>query len=156
MATISAAFINPFLVAAVRRLEDICSCRMTVGQMSAEVEDEKKRTFVTFGVHGDISAKVVFAFDEQASGIIIKKMLAGYSCDLEDEELIESTLCEMCNVIIGNAAVLLENNNINIMISTPVLTSEFMHEISADAGFKVIKVPLMSEIGEVLVAYCFR
>lgn len=84
---------------------------------------------IIFTLSGDKSGEIMFAFDNN----VIKKLLTHINKDIlnkNDDELFSATILEFCNMIIGKTiTLLLEENGLDLNISSPILISSESMEI---------------------------
>ncbi|SHH09246.1 chemotaxis protein CheX [Tepidibacter thalassicus] len=93
---------------------------------------EKKEVFVKgrvikssgvmliLGIVGDIRGNVIYSMDIESAKKIASKMMMGMPVD-ELNDMAQSAISELSNMLTANASINLENIGVNINISTPSL-----------------------------------
>ena len=151
---ISVEHINPFLMSAQQILAQVCMIQTKVGQLSKDnmcVDGEP--VFIMLGVTGEMTGQVCIVFDMDAAKDIASRMMMGMPV-AEIDEMAKSALSELGNMIMGNAATLLANNNLTIDITPPTLgmgTTKL-----SSPNMTSIKVPLLYEGGEVKLYFLLK
>lgn len=142
MSEMNIEYINPFLVSASSVLQSMCGMQLTPGK--PYVRDSKfdnNSVAICIGVTGQIGGQVLLAFHNEFACEIASKM-----CMMPIETLDEislSALCELGNMILGNAATVLSTKNIIIDITPPTVIQGIFHMESTYA--KNICIPLTYE-----------
>ncbi len=112
--------INPFLIATKKVLKDMCGVDLVVGTPYIKKERFNEDTVVIcLGVTGMIKGQVILALNNSAACDIASKMCMMPVNQLDDLSL--SALCELGNMVFGNAATVLSTKNILIDITPPTI-----------------------------------
>ncbi len=151
---VSVEHINPFLVSAQQILTQVCNIQTKVGQLSKDdmcIDGEP--LFIMLGVTGEMSGQVCIVFDLDVAKDIASKMMMGMPVT-EIDDMAKSALSELGNMIMGNAATLLSNNNLKIDITPPTLGTGNAKMTSPN--MTTIKVPLLYESGEVRLFFLLK
>ena len=91
---------------------------------------------------GDIKGNIIYGMTDESAKIIASKMMMGMPIENLDE-LAQSALSELVNMLTANAATNFANNGITVDISTPTLIyGEFTANASSD---KVICVEMKAD-----------
>lgn len=115
--------IQPFINAADAVLAETLQCSTRIGDVNMEEEVyRRKGTAVVIGIHGDIEGRVIFDLDP-ATGREIASALAGAPVS-EVEGLVEETVSELANLVIGNAVTSLNDQGFRFKIEPPALHRE--------------------------------
>ena len=109
--------------------------------------------FIMLGVTGEMSGQVCIVFDLNVAKDIASRMMMGMPVDVIDD-MAKSALSELGNMIMGNAATLLSNNNLRIDITPPTLGMGNAKLTSPN--MTSIKVPLVYEGGEVKLFFLLK
>lgn len=97
---------------------------------------------VIIGLMGDIKGNIIYGMTDESAKIIASKMMMGMPIENLDE-LAQSALSELVNMLTANAATNFANNGITVDISTPTLIyGEFTANASSD---KVICVEMKAD-----------
>ena len=138
--------INPFLESSIFVLEQMCSIRPSMGQPAFKpIVLIDGPIWLKISVVGDMEGDIVYCFPEAVALKLVSDMMGGYIVT-ELDEIGQSALAELGNMISGNACTILSNEGITIDISPPK-TIECNQLMSAG---KRLVVPLRIDgIGEV-------
>ena len=151
---VSAEHINPFLMSAQQILAQVCMIQTKVGQLSKDnmcVDGEP--IFIMLGVTGEMTGQVCIVFDLEGAKDIASRMMMGMPVDTLDA-MAKSALSELGNMMMGNAATLLSNQNILIDITPPTL---FLGSgILSSPDMAVIKVPLLYQDYEIQLSFLLK
>jgi chemotaxis protein CheX len=113
------AYINPFLEALIKVLEQFEIHGVEIGNM-----EKKERTQVTLdvtaivGLVGDIKGNVAYSFSQETAKKLLSSMAPGLGTD-EFDIMALSAIGELSNMTTGKASILLSNIGVNIDISPP-------------------------------------
>lgn len=122
MAEINVKHVNPFLMAASNVLRDCCMLTdLKTGKpylKDAQFSDDD--WVIIIGLTGELKGQVLIAFHEEAVLDIASKMCMMPITQMD--ELSCSAICELGNMILGNAATLLAANDVGIDITPPTLS----------------------------------
>lgn len=112
--------INPFLIATKSVLHDMCGVDLAVGTPYVKKEKFNQDTVVIcLGVTGKIKGQVLLALNNSAACDIASRMCMMPITALDDLSL--SALCELGNMVFGNAATVLSTKGIIIDITPPTV-----------------------------------
>lgn len=151
---ISVNHINPFLSSAQQILAQVCSIQTNVGQLSKEnmcIDGES--VFIMLGITGEMTGQVCIVFDLAVAKDVASRMMMGMPV-AEIDDMAKSALSELGNMIMGNAATLLSNNDFRIDITPPTLGMGATRLSSPN--MTSIKVPLVYESGEVKLYFLLK
>lgn len=140
MTEISADFINPFLVAATKILKDMVMVDTKMGKpfvKTSEFTDDS--VVIMIGVTGEVRGQVMIAFENGVACDIASKMLMMPVATLDEIE--NSAICELGNMILGNAATIFSTKGVTIDITPPTMVQGHMTFTNSFA--KNICVPLI-------------
>lgn len=142
-----AEYINPFLESARIVLEQLIQIRPTTGQLGIkDVKFVEKYIWIQIGMTGEMKGDIVFGLHEDVALKLVSAMMGGYQIT-EMDEMTQSAISELGNMISGNASTILFNQGVRVDITPPKL----VQSINA-AGFtpkKALTIPLiMDQIGE--------
>lgn len=139
--------INPFLESSVFVIEQVCQVRPSLGKLRMEtINYEENIIWLQIGVIGDIEGDLVFGFPRQVALKMVSGMMGGYAVT-EFDEMSQSAISELGNMISGNACTMLFNQGVKIDI-TPPRMNHFIQRSKAVAQ-KAITISLkMDGIGE--------
>jgi len=114
-------YINPFLESIALIMPQLGFSKME--KKSVSVKDNNLHcdgVMILLGIVGDIKGNVIYGMDIDSAKKIASQMMMGMPV-AELNELAQSALSELSNMITGNASTFFFNNGININISTPTL-----------------------------------
>jgi len=151
---ISVNHINPFLLSAQQILAQVCNIQTKVGQLSKDnVLIDGEPVFIILGVTGEMTGQVCIVFDMAVAKDVASRMMMGMPVT-EIDDMAKSALSELGNMIMGNAATLLANNDLTIDITPPTLGMGATKLSSPN--MTSIKVPLLYESGEVRLYFLLK
>lgn len=120
MTTINVDYINPFLIAATKILNDMCSVQAKLGKPYVQSPVFLKETLVILiGVTGAMKGQVMIAFDNNVACDIASKMMMMPVTEMDD--MSRSAIAELGNMIMGNTATIFSTKGINIDITPPTI-----------------------------------
>lgn len=142
-----AEVINPFLESASSVLEQVANVKPTPGELGIKVvRFVEQYVWIQIGVTGQMTGDVVFGLHEQVALKLVSAMMGGFVLT-ELDEMGQSAISELGNMISGNASTILYNKGVQVEITPPKLL-----ETATLAGFsakKALTIPLiMDGIGE--------
>lgn len=142
-----AEYINPFLESASIVLEQVANVKPTTGQLGVkEVKFVQNYIWIQIGMTGHMTGDVVFGLHETVALKLVSAMMGGFVLT-EMDEMGQSAISELGNMISGNASTILFNKGVKVDITPPKLI-----QAAAIAGYaakKALTIPLMMEgIGE--------
>lgn len=115
---ISAEHINPFLMASIKILKDVCQIDATMGKPCVRTTEFTEDSLVIMiGVTGEMKGQVLINFSNPVACDIASKMTMMQITELD--ELGSSAVCELGNMILGHAATLFSTKGIAIDITPP-------------------------------------
>jgi chemotaxis protein CheX len=112
--------IQPFVSAADSVLGQLLEGPTVVGNPSME-EDAYRRKGVAalIGFQGDIEGRIIFDLEPQAACSIAARLSGGEPPADANDSLVAETLCELANMIIGNAVTLLNDRGFHFRVQPP-------------------------------------
>lgn len=120
MAGLSADIINPFLMAGMQMLKDVSQVETKVGKPIAKVAQFTEDTIVIMiGVTGEMKGQVMLAFPNDVACLVAGNMCMMHTTEMTD--LYMSAICELGNMIMGNAATIFSTKGIGIDITPPTV-----------------------------------
>jgi chemotaxis protein CheX len=142
-----AEYINPFLESARIVIEQMINIRPTTGQLSVkDVKFVENYIWIQIGITGQMQGDIVFGLHETVALKLVSAMMGGFVLT-EMDEMGQSAISELGNMISGNASTMLFNQGIRVDITPPKIVQS-----ASAAGFvpkKALTIPLIIEsIGE--------
>ncbi len=142
-----AEYINPFLESAQIVIEQVVNVRPTTGDLSVKViQSIENYIWIRIGMSGQIAGDIVFGLHEQVALKLVSAMMGGFHIQ-EMDEIGQSAISELGNMISGNASTILYNQGVKVDITPPKViqslgTADFVPQ-------KALTIPLMmGNIGE--------
>nr|WP_237690807.1 chemotaxis protein CheX [Paenibacillus caui] len=126
-------------------LEQVIQVSPSTGSLGVkEIAPIENHIWIQVGMTGEFSGNVVFGLKEQVALRIVSVMMGGFMLT-ELDEMGQSAISELGNMISGNASTILSNQGYSVDITPPkVIKSE-----SNEHPRKVLCIPLvMDGIGE--------
>ncbi|MFC5987628.1 chemotaxis protein CheX [Marinicrinis lubricantis] len=110
------------------------------------IEFSGEYVWLKISIFGQLKGDIVFGFPEQVALKIVSGMMGGYAIT-EFDEMSQSAIAELGNMISGNASSLLYNEGIQIDITPPkIVQDQDRGDLSAQ---NALAIPLTLEgIGE--------
>lgn len=143
-----AAHINPFLQSATLVLEQMCSVSPERGDLTVKIiEFKNDYVWLQIGIIGQMKGNIVFGFPEGVALKIVSGMMGGFVVT-EFDEMSQSAISELGNMISGNASSILYNEGIMIDITPPKIIN-IQDQSEQFQNKKAMVVPLrLADIGE--------
>jgi chemotaxis protein CheX len=111
--------IQPFINSVDAVLAEVLQCRTRVGDVSMEQDAyRKKGVAAQVEIQGDIEGRIIFDMDPSTS-MNVASSLAGGEVERSDE-LVRETICEIANMVIGNAVTALNDAGFRFKITPPI------------------------------------
>lgn len=112
--------IQPFINSADAVLAQSLECETRVGDVSMEEETYRRRGIAAIvEINGDIEGRIILDTDAKTA-MHVAAHLSGGEVHASDE-LIRETVCELANMVIGNAITSLNDQGFRFKISPPQL-----------------------------------
>ncbi|MBT2291973.1 chemotaxis protein CheX [Paenibacillus albidus] len=141
-----AEVINPFLESARIVIEQVIQVSPSTGNLGIkDIELIDNHIWIQVGMTGQLSGNIIFGIAEHVALRMVSVMMGGFVIT-EMDEMGQSAISELGNMISGNASTILSNQGVMVDITPPkLMKSEAM---SFHSG-KALSIPLMMEgIGE--------
>lgn len=140
-------YINPFIQAANSVIKAITGVNLKIGRVQL-----KPKTFalhdlvIMIRVTGNINGQIFFELTDETAKRVASSMMSGLHI-LKFDEMSISAICEMGNMIIGNAGTIFYEKDIEINMTSPnVLVGE---EINIQSKIPTFVIPItLEKIGE--------
>ncbi|MDY2730557.1 chemotaxis protein CheX [Clostridium sp. HCP1S3_B4] len=109
---------------------------------------ESHGVIVIIGMIGDLKGNIIYSLTQESAKKIASKMMMGMPVNNLDE-LAQSAISELINMLTANAATNFSNDNINVDISTPTLIcGEFVANTNAE---KIICININTDVAPIEV-----
>jgi len=139
-------YINPFIKASTEVLKMIAQIDFTTGKPYMKMSPfTPSSVLIVVGITGQIQGQAVISMSGDLAKTVASKMMMGMPVE-ELDEMAKSALSELGNMIMGNAATLLFNEEVMVDITPPSLMVGDGITISSST-MTTIGVPLNSEFG---------
>jgi len=110
--------IQPFINSADAVLAESLQCETRTGDLSMEEEAYRRKGVAAIvEINGDIEGRIILDTDSKTA-IKVAAHLAGAEVNPSDE-LVRETVCELANMVIGNAVTSLNDQGFHFKISPP-------------------------------------
>jgi chemotaxis protein CheX len=142
---VEANFINPFLFSSVHVIESVVQIKPSIGKIKVwEIREIENTLLLKIGIVGQIERDVLFGFPKSMIMKIVSKMMGGYAVT-EYDDMCQSALAELGNMITGNASSMLIDEGYKVDITPP----NIIEDTTKYRGIKAFQIPLQIEsIGE--------
>lgn len=141
-----AEHINPFIISVCKVFKDMCMIDLKIGTPGMSSGDYASDTsIIRLGVVGALTGEVVLNIARPTALEIVSTMMM--TPVQEIDEMGQSAISELGNMIAGNAATVFANSNILIDITTPsyYLGADFNSDV------QMFSVPFSSDVGDLSV-----
>lgn len=146
-------FLNPFIRAAADVLEKEVGAQTERGPVGVErTAHTTQDVTALIGVTGRVRGVVAYGMSDETARTIVGVML-GEPCPVFDE-LAQSGIAELANVITGRASIELANNGFPAEISTPTIIVG--KALLSTLDTPRLMVPLRTGYGEIIVHLALR
>lgn len=145
------ALVNPFLQASLSVIEMMTQIKAGVGKASVSTLEFPGNAYILqVGVTGALKGQVMISLNEDEAKLFASKMMMGMPITELDAMAI-SALCELSNMIMGNAATIFSSQGIIMDITPPI----FMHgeNLLLQTDTQALKVPMQNDGKELLALY---
>lgn len=142
-----AEHVNPFIISVCKVVKDMCMLDLKIGKPSVrEDQYSQDASIIKLGLVGNLSGTVVLNLEHSTALEIVSKMMMMPVAAID--EIGQSAISELGNMIAGNAATVFASNNILIDITTPdyCLGSEYQTD-----GNPMFSIPFSCEAGDISV-----
>ncbi len=120
MAEMNAEHINPFLISATKILKDMCFIDCKVGKpFLSDCKFSDNAVVIVIGITGEMRGQVLIEMCHEVACSIASKMCMMTITQMD--ELSQSAIGELGNMIMGNAATIFSTKGIGIDITPPVI-----------------------------------
>jgi chemotaxis protein CheX len=142
---LEANFINPFLFSSVYVIESVVQIKPSIGKIKVwEIREIEDTLLLKIGIVGQIERDVLFGFPKSMIMNMVSKMMGGYEVT-EYDDMCQSALAELGNMITGNASSMLIDGGYKVDITPP----NIIDDTAKYKGIKAFQIPLqIASIGE--------
>jgi chemotaxis protein CheX len=146
--------IQPFINAADAVLAQGLRCPMAMGSLSMDEEAYRRKGVAALvSLTGDIEGRIIFDLDVETA-LRVASRFAGTELP-ESDELINETVCELANQVVGNAITTLNDQGFHFRVHPPVLhTSE--HGTHSSEDTEALVMCFETAIGNVFMNIALR
>ncbi|MGO5075556.1 chemotaxis protein CheX [Clostridium sporogenes] len=115
-----AKYINPFIDSFYNILPQIGFSNVTREDVTVRNSVQSLGILINLGIVGDIKGNIVYNIEGENGKKIASKMMMGLPVE-ELNEMAQSALSELSNMLTANASINFSNIGVNVNISTPTL-----------------------------------
>ena len=139
--------VNPFIISVCKVVKDMCMLNLEIGQPSLKKDIySADSSIIELGLVGNLTGEVILNLDhDTALGIVSKMMMMPVA---QIDEIGQSAISELGNMIAGNAATVFASSNVIIDITTPSYCMGADHQ---QENREYFSIPFSSEIGSLTV-----
>ena len=110
--------IQPFINAADAVLAETLGCPTKIGDLSMDEQGYRRHGVAALvAIRGDIEGRVILDL-ESVTAVKAASALAGAEVQ-ESAEIVRETVCELANMVIGNAVTLLNDQGFHFKVAPP-------------------------------------
>lgn len=147
-----AEHINPFIISVCKIMKDMCMLDLKIGKPGLRKGGYlPDSSLIKLGLLGNLSGEVVLNINHDTALGIVSKMVMMPVAVID--ELGQSAIAELGNMIAGNAATVFANSSIIIDITPPSYCIGGQYK---DEGKVLLSVPFSSEIGDLSIDVFFN
>lgn len=142
-----AEYVNPFIISVCKVVKDMCMLDLQIGKpIVRSGQYAQDASIIRLGLVGNLTGTVVLNLDHSTALEIVSKMMMMPVTVID--EIGQSAISELGNMIAGNAATVFASNNILIDITTPsyCLGGEYQSE-----GNEMFSIPFSCDAGMISV-----
>lgn len=137
-------YINPFIEASQSVIMQTTGFKPSVGKPYIKTTPYAgDNVAVLIGLTGKIRGNVTVIFNYDVACKIVSAMMGGMPIN-EIDEMSKSAIAELCNMILGNTAMIFSRNNINIDITPPTVLTGSNIQLTPTKTV-VVCIPLLVE-----------
>lgn len=149
---VKAEHVNPFIISVCKIMKDMCMLDLKIGKPGMKrggyLADS---SLIKLGLLGNLTGEVVLNINHDTALGIVSKMVM-MPVDSIDE-LGQSAISELGNMIAGNAATVFANSSIIIDITPPSYIEGQQYQ---NDGKELFSIPFSSEIGDLSIDIFFN
>ena len=154
MPAIRAEQINPFLMSAKQVMQQVCQVDIKFGKIEkTDFKLDGNPMLIMLGITGELCGQACFVMSIELAMKIASRMMMGMPVN-EFDDMARSAISELGNMVMGNAATILSNNNVLIDITPPTIITGTTSIQSPDST--MFKVPLIYEDYSVMLCFMFK
>ncbi|AJS57442.1 chemotaxis protein CheX [Paenibacillus sp. IHBB 10380] len=142
-----AEIINPFIESARIVIEQVIQISPSTGSLGIkDIEFNKDHIWIQVGMTGQLTGNIVFGLQEDVALRIVSAMMGGFVLT-EMDEMGQSAISELGNMISGNASTILYNQGVIVDITPPKFI--MLENLTSSFPRKALSIPLLMDgIGE--------
>ncbi len=146
-----AEHVNPFIISVCKIMKDMCMIDLKIGKPSMKTGGYlADSSLIKLGLVGNLTGEVVLNINhDTALGIVSKMIMAPVD---SIDEMGQSAISELGNMIAGNAATVFANSSILLDITPPAYCLGGQYQGGDKSLFSI---PFTSEIGDLSVDISF-
>ena len=115
--------IQPFINSADAVLAQSLGCETRIGDVSMEQEVYRRKGVAAMvNISGDIEGRVIFDMDAHTASRVATFLSGGEAQGPDD--LVSETVCELANMVVGNAISALNDQGVHFRIAPPQVHSD--------------------------------
>lgn len=146
--------IQPFINSADAVLSQSLRCTTAISDLSMEEETYRRKGLAAVvAISGDIEGRVIVDLDPETA-LRIAKQLAGMEVESSDE-LVRETVCEVANLVIGNAVTTLNDLGFRFRVHPPEFHAA-EEGLQSSEDTEAIVLHMETEAGPVFVNIAMR
>lgn len=140
-------FINPFIEAAHDVFGQITHKTLKLGHPYLKTNPMTSREVnIVIGVAGSVAGQIMYSMDRSVAIAIASGMMGTPVMELDD--MAQSAVAEMGNILTGNAMIRLANQGYQCQITPPTIVQGKNLTIST-LDIHTLSIPLHSEVGDI-------
>lgn len=142
-----AEHVNPFIISICKVVKDMCMLDLKIGKPVVKPDKyAQDASIIRLGLIGNLTGTVILNLEQSTALEIVSKMMMMPVTVID--EIGQSAISELGNMVAGNAATIFANSNIIIDITTP---GYFLGGEYPSDNREVFSIPFSCDAGEVTV-----
>lgn len=139
-------YINPFIEASIKIFGTVANMELELGKIFLKQDPYSAETMlVMIGITGGLRGRVIISMDLEIALKVASHMMGMEVLELD--ELAQSAVMELCNMILGTASTILSSRELEVDITPPTLLIGSNMKIFSNQQ-QTICVPLTCEEGK--------
>lgn len=150
-------YMNPFIRATYEIFEEMVGERPKIGKPFVTTGMRSVSPYnIMIGLLGELNGHITFSFDIVTATISIERILSGMGMsDMNIDEVFNSSIGEICNMIMGRGSIYLSEIGLTTDITPPIFIKGKTIEIS-DENNKSITIPMILGFGTFEVSFLIK
>ncbi len=148
-----ANYVNAFVKSSITIFDSVAGLKLNLQKPTTKpYRHTAEDVMIRVDIIGEVLGEVIIIFDNSMAKKIASNMMMGMAVE-ELDEISTSAIKELGNMLMGNAATLLYNENIKVDITPPMIVFDDQKERE---NLEFIGVPFNTDLGNINLAIYVR